>query len=125
MKISDFDETRVSSARARRFFNMLSERKRRAKREREELREEQEILREAEKNRSQAIKASLRDLKKPCVQQQPPSPEPPEKQEPANPVSVDQASLDFWRWCVWKQEEKEEPPPWRVRNTRLYKGTKL
>jgi len=128
MEIPDFDDMRADKAkqRAKKFFDMLSEKRRKEKAEKRELRESKEILREVEKNRSEAIKASLRGLKKPSVVPQPPSPEQsPEAQEPVKTVTVDQASLDFWRWCVGKEEKEEEPPPWRVRNTRLYKGTRL
>jgi len=126
MKVSDFDETRVSSARhrAKKFFDMLSEQRRKEKREQGELRKSQEVLREAERTRYQAIKASLKELRKPSVPPQPPPPKPPEQQESAEPVSVDSAALDFWKWCVGKQEEKEELPPWKIRNTRLYRGAK-
>ena len=127
MKVSDFDETRVSSARhrAKKFFDMLSEQRRKEKREQREWRKSQETLRQAEKNRYQAIKASIKELKKPSVSRQPQSPKPPEQQEPVTvkPVSVHPASLDFWRWCVGK-EEKEELPPWKIRNSRLYRGAK-
>lgn len=125
MKIADLCETRVNSARdrAKRFFNMLSEQRRKAKCEQKELRERQEILREAEQHRYKAIKASLKELKKPSVPPQPSPSEPPEQTEPIKPVSVDPATQDYLRWCRTK-ETKEEPPPWRIRNTRIYRGAK-
>jgi hypothetical protein len=125
MKISDLDEMRVNSAkdRAKKFFDMLSERRRKSKREQKELRIRKEVLREAERNRYQAIKASLKEQKEPSVPTQPSPSEPPEQQEAVKPVSVDPATQGFLRWC-FNKEEKEELPPWKIRNPRLYRGAK-
>jgi hypothetical protein len=117
MKISDLDEMRVSSARAIRFFDMLY-RKRKAKEEKQrELRGVQEFQEEIERKRRLQPKESTPSP----APSQPVSSETQKPQPPALPV--DPATQDFWRWCRNK-EEKEEPPPWKIRNPRLYRGAK-
>ena len=122
-----FGENRDSTAkhRAKKFFDMLSERRRKERVDQQELRKQQQTLREAQRKQYQAIKSSLREIREARVRPQPSPPEPPHQQEPVKPVSVDPVTQEFLRWVFNRDKEEDDTPYWVKRSPRLYgKGSK-
>jgi hypothetical protein len=120
--------------RAKKFFQMLTEQRRKAKEERD--REKQRQRREDVFRKMQELQGGTEVSKQPIQRVlHPPSTSepmnlyPPDStaQEPPKPsdkpAQLHPADLDFWRWAVGKGEE-EEPPAWTWRNRLLYKGAK-
>ena len=116
MKISDLDETRVIAARdrAKKFFDMLSDRKRKAKADKEREVKSQEFQQEIELRRQSVLQASPPPPRKTLASEH-------TKPQP-HPVEPDAATQAFLRWC-FRGEEDDDEPYWVKRNPRLYGGS--
>jgi len=129
-----FDEDRESKARnrAKRFFQMLTERRQKAKEERDKERVRQrreDVLTKMQELQGEtgARQQPFQQVLHQAVQPQPQSPPPPEPivpdppeltipeplKPPSRPVQPDPATVEFLRWCFRQREEEEEPDRYR------------
>jgi len=118
MKISDKSEKRVISAkdRAKKFFDGLSERRRKAKADKErEVKMSQELQQEIELRRQSVLQASPPPPRKTLASEHT-KPQPP-------PVEPDPTTQAFLRWCFRREEDDDDEPYWVKRNPRLYRGS--
>ena len=124
------DENRDSKARnrAKKFFQMLTERRQKAKEERDKERVRQrreDVLRKMQELQGEtgARQQPVQEVLRPHPQLPPPPepivPDPPEltipepPKPPGRPAQPDPATVEFLKWCFREREEEEEPSRYR------------